>query len=111
MRRARRAPPSLKIQARKCVRGWLVAFSDGQSIYPYIDRLRISSDLKTLLKLNDRATMAAGGGIGHQSAAAVTPIARGRLANNDEGMNSRTAEVMKIAVKAKVERYKKQAAG
>ena len=101
IRQARHSPPSLRIQTRKCVRNWLTAFAGGKSIYPFIDRLRISSDLKTALKLNDRATMAVDG---HESEEAVRGL-------REEGHPERAPtpeEVAMNVVKARVERYKKQ---
>ena len=97
IRQARHSPPSLRIQTRKCVRKWLTAFAGGRSIYPFIDRLRISSDLKTVLKLNDRAMMA---GDGHDSEEAAVGM-------KDAGGPE---EAARNIVKARVEKYKKQMA-
>ena len=100
IRQARHSPPSLRIQTRKRVRNWLTAFAGGRSIYPFIDRLRISSDLKTVLKLNDRAVMAADG---HDTEEAVGTM-------KEDGHSGGPEEAARDMVKARVERYKKQMA-
>ena len=73
------------------MRNWLTSFAGGRTIYPFIDRLRISSDLKTVLKLNDLATMSVDG---HES----EEVALG------------PEEAARNMVRARVERYKKQMA-
>jgi hypothetical protein len=63
-----------------------------RSIYPFIDRLRITTDLKTSLKLNNRSTINVG---------VKAPVL----------LASTSSDVVKNVVKAKMERYKKQAKG
>ena len=100
IRQARHSPPSLRIQSRKCVRNWLTAFAGGRSIYPFIDRLRISSDLKTELKLNDRATTVVDGNASEEAAAGMV----------EDGHAGGPEEAARNVVKARVERYKNQMA-
>lgn len=53
IRNARNSPPSLKILARRTARNWVLEMSNKKSVFPVIDRLKITDRQRAWLKLND----------------------------------------------------------
>ena len=53
IRTARSNPTRLSILARKCFRTWVISLADGKSIFPLVDRLKMTPEQRALCKLAD----------------------------------------------------------